>query len=333
VTAGSSGARTLGTVYTLLSAAAWSLAGLLQRQLQMSVATQLAGRAVFAFAALLVFVAVAERGRVIRAFRATGRAGLLVAGLMAVSSISFLTALNDAPVADVMVIQALAPLAAALLGLLAGEPVRPRTWAAMGVAVAGFAVMAGAPSRPPLAGTVFSLLAMLGYAAMIVVSRRKSDVSMAPATCASQVLVFAVFAPAAHVSQLGGSGLGYLALMGIVQMGLGLLFISLGARLIPAVEVALIAQLENVLAPLWVWLAGFERPSPATVVGGVVVLAAVAVQVTAPGPGGADLGLESWRDDRQDPLAGFGRGWGRRRRQRSHGVRRGRAACPDGEPG
>jgi drug/metabolite transporter (DMT)-like permease len=286
VTAGRSGARTLGTVYTVLSAAAWSLAGILQLQLHMSVASQLAGRAVFAFAALLVFVAVTERGHLVRAFRATGRAGLLVTVLMAVSSISFLTALNDAPVADVMVIQALAPLAAALLGLLAGEPVRPRTWVAMGIAVAGFAVMAGAPGRPPLAGTVFALLAMLGYAAMIVVSRRKSDVSMAPATCASQVVVFALFAPAARVSEMGGSGLGYLALMGIVQMGLGLLFISLGARLIPAVEVALIAQLENVLAPLWVWLAGLERPSSATVVGGLVVLAAVAVQVTAPGAAG-----------------------------------------------
>jgi drug/metabolite transporter (DMT)-like permease len=266
--------------YTALAAAAWSLAGILQRQLHMGLASQLAGRAVFASLAVFVFVAVAERGRVVPAFRAIGRPGLAIAVLMMASSGSFITALSITPVADVMVIQALAPLAAALLGMLAGEPVRPRTWAAMGVAVGGFAVMAGAPSRPGLAGTIFSFIAMLCYAATIVVARRRAEVSMAPATCLSQVLVFAAFAPFAHVSEMGGSNLGYLALMGIVQMGLALFFLSLGARLIPAVEVALIAQLENVLGPLWVWLAGLEYPSVPTIIGGIIVIGAVALQVT-----------------------------------------------------
>jgi drug/metabolite transporter (DMT)-like permease len=104
---------------------------------------------------------------------------------------------------------------------------------------------------------------------------------MAPATCLSQVLVFAAFAPFAHVSEMGGSNLGYLALMGVVQMGLALFLLSLGARLIPAVEVALIAQRENVLAPLWVWLAGIEHPSVPTIIGGIVVIGAVAVAVTS----------------------------------------------------
>jgi drug/metabolite transporter (DMT)-like permease len=280
VTAFGAGSRSLGTASTALAAAAWSLAGILQRQLHMGLASQLAGRAVFASLAVLVFVAVAERGQVIRAFRAVGRPGLAVAALMTISSASFITALSITPVADVMVIQALAPLAAALLGLLVRAPVRPRTWAAMGVAVAGFAVMAGAPSRPGLAGATFSFVAMLSYAATIVVARHHADVSMAPATCLSQVLVFVIFAPFAHVSEMGGSNLGYLALMGIVQMGLALFLLSLGARLIPAVEVTLIAQLENVLGPLWVWLAGVEHPSAATIVGGIVVIGAVVLQVT-----------------------------------------------------
>lgn len=266
--------------YTALAAAAWSLAGILQRQLHMNLASQLAGRAVFASLALLVFVALAERGRVVPAFRAIGRPGLAIAVLMATSAGSFITALSITPVADVMVIQALAPLAAALLGMLAGEPVRPRTWAAMGVAVGGFAVMAGAPSRPGLPGMAFSFIAMFCYAATIVVARRRAEVSMAPATCLSQVLVFAVFAPFAHVSEMGGANLGYLALMGVVQMGLALFLLSLGARLIPAVEVALIAQLENVLGPLWVWLAGLEYPSVPTIIGGIIVIGAVVLQVT-----------------------------------------------------
>src|SRR6201995_1026938 len=70
VTAVRAGGRPRGLAYTALAAAAWSLAGILQRQLHMSLASQLAGRAFFAFFALLAFVAVAEGGHVIWAFRA-----------------------------------------------------------------------------------------------------------------------------------------------------------------------------------------------------------------------------------------------------------------------
>jgi drug/metabolite transporter (DMT)-like permease len=61
-------------------------------------------------------------------------------------------------------------------------------------------------------------------------------------------------------------------------MGLGLAFLTMGARLLPAAEVALITLLEIVLGPLWVWLALSEHPSTATLVGGTIVVAAVALQ-------------------------------------------------------
>src|ERR1051326_1565436 len=132
------GARPFGSAYIALAALVWSLAGILQRQLHMNLASQLAGRSAFALLAILVFVAIAERGHVRRAFRAIGRWGLVVAVLIAVASGSFITSLNDTSVANVLVIQALVPLAAAFLGRLAGDPVSPRPWMAMGVAVGGF---------------------------------------------------------------------------------------------------------------------------------------------------------------------------------------------------
>jgi drug/metabolite transporter (DMT)-like permease len=89
-----------------------------------------------------------------------------------------------------------------------------------------------------------------------------------------------MFAPFAHFGEMGGANLGWLGLLGVAQMGLGLLFLSLGARLIAAADVALISQLENVLDPVWVWLAGIEHPSVPTIVGGIVVIGAIAFQIT-----------------------------------------------------
>ena len=64
----------------------------------------------------------------------------------------------------------------------------------------------------------------------------------------------------------------------MTQIGLGLIFLTIGARLIPAAEVALITLLEIVLGPLWVCIVLSEQPSATTIAGGAIVLAAVVIQ-------------------------------------------------------
>jgi drug/metabolite transporter (DMT)-like permease len=270
-----------GRIYVALAALAWSSAGLLQRELHVDLPTQLAGRALFAVVALFSYVAVSERGRIVDAFRAIGRAGLAIAGLMAIASGSFIIALNHASVANVLFMQALAPILAAVLGLTLGEPVSRRTWVAMAVAVGGVTLMVGGPGHPSALGLAVSLLMSLAFAVTIVITRHKRDVSMAPATCLSQVIVLLVAAPFASPGTVGGRDLGLLALLGVGQIGLGLVFLTIGARLIPAAEVALITLLEVVLGPLWVWMFLAEQPGAATVVGGLIVLGAVGIQASS----------------------------------------------------
>jgi drug/metabolite transporter (DMT)-like permease len=118
----------------------------------------------------------------------------------------------------------------------------------------------------------------VSFAGTLVITRHRRDVSMAPATCLSQVLVLACAAPFAHASQVRSGDLVLLASLGVGQIGLGFVFLTIGGRLIPAAEVALITLLEVVLGPLWVWLVLSERPGIATLVGGVVVLGAVGIQ-------------------------------------------------------
>ena len=273
------GQRRRGRTYVALAALAWSTAGLFQRELTVNVATQLAGRAFFAVIGVFAFVVVAERGWVVRAFRAIGRSGLVIAALMAVSSGAFIVALNYTTVANVLFMQALAPVLAAVLGTFVGEPVERRTWVAMSVALVGVGVMVGGPDRPSPLGLSLTLLMSVSFAAVIVITRHRREVSMAPATCLSQVLVFLLAAPFAEFGDVSSQDLLLLAALGIGQIGLGLIFLSLGARLIPAAEVALITLLEIVLGPLWVWVALSESPGASTVIGGAIVLAAVLIQV------------------------------------------------------
>jgi len=278
VEAGSATRR--GRTYVTLAALAWSSAGVLQRGLTVDSSTQVAGRAFFALLTLLAYIAVIERGRRLRGFRAIGRDGLAIAVLLAVSSGCFIVALNHTTVANVLVLQALAPLIAAALGtIMLHEPVSRRTMAAIGLALVGVIVMVGAPGHASAFGEGLAFLMSLSFAVAIVLTRRGRSVSMAPATCLSQALLLVSFAPFSDPAQVGGHDLSLLFMMGFGQIGLAFIFFTIGARLIPASEVALISLLEVVLGPVWVWVARSERPSTATLVGGAIVLFGVLLQI------------------------------------------------------
>ena len=274
-----------GRLAILLAAVAWSTAGLGQRSLEATAVTQVAGRAFFAALALFALVLAMERRGTVRAFLGMGRSGLAMTVFLAISSGAFLLALNHTSVANVLFMQAAAPMMAALLGwVLISEPVDARTWAALLLAGAGVAVMAAGSLDAGIGAVGLPLLMTASFAMVIVIARHRRDVSMMPATCASQVLVVVVCGPFVTLGSVGGGDWAILAALGVGQMGLGLAFLTIGARLIPPAQVAIISLLEVVLGPLWVWLAYDERPSAATLAGGAIVVAAVVVQaVGVPG--------------------------------------------------
>jgi drug/metabolite transporter (DMT)-like permease len=271
--------RRRGQIYIALAALAWSSAGVLQRDLSVDTATQVAGRALFAALALLAFVAALERGGVVNAFASMRRAGLATAACFAIASGTFIVALNHTTVANVLFMQAAAPIAAAVIAWAAlREPVSRRTGVAMLVALGGVGLMVGGPGGIHGLGLALSIVMTFAFAVGVVITRHRRDISMAPAICLSQLIVLATFAPFSHPGAVGSHDLAVMAALGVGQIGLGLAFLTIGARLIPAAEVALITLLEIVFGPVWVWLAFSERPSTTTLVGGAIVVAAVALQ-------------------------------------------------------
>jgi drug/metabolite transporter (DMT)-like permease len=277
-----------GQLAVALAAVAWSSAGILQRELTLDVPSQLAGRAFFAMLALMAFTALAHRGDGLLAPYVTmGRAGVAVAVCAAASSGCFIWALNHTTVAHVLFIQAASPMIAALLAFLSlKEHISRRSAVAMVVAMAGVTAMIGDPRGGDWVGDGAALMMTFSFAVVIVITRHRRDVSMAPALTLAQFLLLVTFAPFAETARIDASDLWYLIALGAGQMGVGLALFTIGARLVPAAEAALIGLLEVVLGPLWVWIAFTERPDAATLVGGAIVLVAVVVQALAEPSGG-----------------------------------------------
>jgi drug/metabolite transporter (DMT)-like permease len=63
--------------------------------------------------------------------------------------------------------------------------------------------------------------------------------------------------------------------MGMFQVGAGLILYTLGSRSLPAAELALLSLAEVLLGPFWVWLFLGETATQNTLLGGVVLLAAI----------------------------------------------------------
>lgn len=119
----------------------------------------------------------------------------------------------------------------------------------------------------------------LSLAVMMVISRQHQNIPIMPAACISALLSAAVALPLSHGLAVSGHELGLLALFGLVNSAVGLALFTLGARLLPAIETALIGALDAPLAPVWVWLFFAETPSVETLVGGSVVFTAVLIHV------------------------------------------------------
>jgi drug/metabolite transporter (DMT)-like permease len=142
-------------------------------------------------------------------------------------------------------------------------------------------MLGGSPLAGNLWGNMLAFVMTVAYAAMLVVLRWHRHVAMVPAACLSALLGAAASWPFAAPLSPEPADLFYLVLFGVTQMGLGLLLLTLGSRLIPAAENALIGALDTPLSPLWVWLAFGEVPTVAALVGGTIVLGAVVGHIVA----------------------------------------------------
>lgn len=272
-----------GRLLVLLAGLFWSSGGLLVRLVEAAGPWEiLFWRSLSLALFLLPVIALRDQGRLAPAFRAAGTRSLLGGAFLALAFVGFILSVTLTTVANVMFMLAASPLLAAALGwVVLREGVRRSTWAAIAVAMVGMGLMVGdGLSQGAPLGDFLALASAFGFACYTVTLRSRQTVDMLPSVVHAGWI--AALAGAAMVLLGGGSlavtgwDLSLCVLLGVAQLGCGLVVYTLGARRLPAAECVLLTMAEVVLGPLWVWLAIGEVPSGATLLGGAVMLAAIA---------------------------------------------------------
>lgn len=273
--------HTQGVLLIILSSIAYSSAGFFTRLIHLDAWTMLFWRGLFAGLMILCVIVARERGGTLAAIRAVGRPGVAAAVCSTAATILYLNAFRRTSVADVAVIFAAAPFLTAGLGWLWLGVTEARTTLAASVfALIGVGVMVGgAAIEGHLIGDLLAFGMTVCMAIMMLIIRRQQNTEMLPAACLSALLCPLVVWPFISPLAIGGADLFKLFLFGTTQFGLGLVFLTLGGRLVSATENALINTLETPLAVAWVWFCFGETPTAAACAGGLIVIAAVAAHV------------------------------------------------------
>ena len=191
-------------------------------------------------------------------------------------------AVQTTSVANAMLLFATAPFLSAILGwVFLRESVRRETWIAIAVAIFGIGIMVSdKTSGGALIGSISAIGSALGFAVFTIALRWGRTGEMLPA-----VFLSGIFAIAITTTICLGTGLsltlsqndmGISMAMGVFQVGAGLILFTLGSKSLPAAELALLSLAEVLLAPLWVWIALGETVTLSTMLGGCVLLIAIA---------------------------------------------------------
>lgn len=273
----------VGVVLVLMSGVFWSSMGLGIRLIEQANVWQILFYRSIALACFLFCIITLRSGfRPLAAIRSAGIAGAIGGVGLVFAFAGGIYAIQTTTVANAMFLFAAAPFLAAVAGwVILREQVRHATWVAMLFAIIGIAIMViNGFAAGKLVGNLSALLSATGFAVFTIALRWGKLEDMLPAVFLAGI--FAIIT-GALVCEFNGYGFALprndiviSVSMGVFQVGMGLVIYTIGSRVVPAAELALLSMTEVLLGPVWVWIFIGETTSFYTLLGGAVLMLAIA---------------------------------------------------------
>lgn len=193
----------------------------------------------------------------------------------------FVSANKTTTAANAILLQYFSPVLTVLLGAaLLRERPRAEQLAALPLVTAGMAIMfLGDLGGGRLLGNVLALCSALTFGSYFVFMRMQKDGSPLESILLSHWLtagICAVAMPFLPPPLITPRALAAVGLLGLSQIGLSAILFSVAIKRVSAAHASLIAVIEPVCNPLWVFLALGEMPRATTLIGGGLILATVA---------------------------------------------------------
>lgn len=266
--------HTLGILAVLIGATVWSTGGLCIKLLPYDPYTILFYRSIFAALTFLAFF----RQRALTLTPIIGAVGLQYAGL----AICFVVATKTTTAANAVLLQYTAPIYVFLLEpiLFKFKLTRLNIITVVVCFVGMLLFFADDLGGGDLKGNLIALLSGVLLAAMMITQRFNKKEHYDAGLFWGNIFIALICLP--WFLQSATPTLEHWTLffiLGVIQIGIGYMLFNYGLKRTLAIESVLLAMMEPILNPVWVFIGYGEKPGIWTIVGGLVILSMLAVQV------------------------------------------------------
>jgi drug/metabolite transporter (DMT)-like permease len=191
--------------------------------------------------------------------------------------IGFVVANKLTTAANAIMLQYTAPLYAAIFGwIFLKEKAKALDWVTIIVVMGGMALFfMDKLSLGGMQGNIIAIVSGVFFAGAIVAFRAQKDGSSLESILLSHAITIAISVPFLFGKWPSLAGLGGVAFLGVFQMGISSILLTVGLKRVTALQSLLTAVIEPIFNPLWVFLVIGEVPGPRAILGGVVILVAV----------------------------------------------------------
>ena len=270
-----------GPFLIFLGAFSLSFGGLIVKSFEGATLWQiLFWRTVFFLIVISLYLTLTYKKQVFRSFYNLGFPGFFGGFILSLGFSGYVFAMYNTTVANANFIIQTQTIFLAIFGyFFLKEKISAITLTSIILAISGILLMVGSSLSPgQMSGNIAAFIMPISFATLILVVRKYPTVDMVPAQFVAGVFALLIGYLMSEKIMISPNDifLGFLA--GFLQLGLGFIFITIGAQRTPSAMVGIIMLTEAVLGPLWAWLFINEQPPFIVIIGGSIVIFAVLLQ-------------------------------------------------------
>ena len=271
-----------GYILIVLGAVTLSFGGLIVKSFEGSTLWQiLFWRSFFFCIVIIIFLLINYKKKFFSSIINSGLPGIIGGIILGFGFLSYVFAMYNTTVANANFIIQTQTLFLAIFGyIFLKEKIAKITLISIILAISGITLMLGnSLTSGQILGNTVAFIMPMSFAALIVIVRKYPNIDMVPLQLIAGIIAMVIgyFAAGRIDVSLYDIFLGFIA--GFFQVGLGFIFITIGARSTPSAVVGIIMMSEAIFGPLWAWIFINEQPQSIVFIGGSIILLAVLIQL------------------------------------------------------
>jgi drug/metabolite transporter (DMT)-like permease len=144
------------------------------------------------------------------------------------------------------------------------------------LAMSGIVVMVGdSLLSGSLFGNLIALVIPINFAILVMIIRKNSNLDMVPAVFYSGIfaLIYGIILAESFEFTKHDILMGFF--LGVPQMALGFICITIGSRTTRSATIGLLMLSETLCGPIWAWLFLTEIPPLSVFIGGAIIISAI----------------------------------------------------------